>query len=69
VTSFAVFTGFLLLRVKQQEAHLAAVGEQLAPQVAEAAIRRYINDRFGFSPERLQSITSRANAISAITGR
>jgi hypothetical protein len=67
LASFGVFTTFLLARAKAKEGELAALGEQLAPQIAEAAVRRYINERFGFTPERLQSITSRVNMIQSLT--
>lgn len=61
--SFTTFTLFMLMHAKAKAPQLAAMGEELGPDIAEQAVRAWITKRFGITPEMFRRISARTTEL------
>jgi hypothetical protein len=61
--SLATFTIFMLAHAKAKAPELAALGEELGPNIAEDAVKAWITKRFGVTPEMFRRISARTTEL------
>lgn len=66
--SLATFAVLLVMHAKKKEPELAALGTSLGPTIAEDAVKKWINDRFGVTPDMMRRIASRTSEVQRLFG-
>jgi len=68
VVGAVTFAGCFYFWIQRKQADLAHIGQNLAPAIAEQAVKDYIATNYGMTPERLRAAMGHIRAVQGSLG-